>query len=234
MVVNGEEYYRKQWSEGMLAASTVTWNTRDQHFATTTMRLAEHFTIYSSGTEPKFIMWAHNSHVGDSTGRGAKYAQYKWNIGQMVRETFGREQTLIVGFSTYNGTVTAAPKWGAPAHLYELNDGLAGSHEDVLHMATMQQGPGGRDFVLFFRSFDTEEQGFGPMVEAMGEQRMDRCVGVKYNKNPEKEVEGHYRDVIMKDQFDVLVWLDTTSALRPLDITSEWKAGEADPKLYQE
>lgn len=29
------------------------------------------------------VLWAHNSHVGDSKGRGAKYAEIKWNIGQV-------------------------------------------------------------------------------------------------------------------------------------------------------
>lgn len=48
-------------------------------------------------------------------------------VWQMIRETFGKEQTLIVGLSTYRGTVTAAPKWGSPAHLYELNDGIPGT-----------------------------------------------------------------------------------------------------------
>jgi len=231
VVVNGEEYYRKQWSEGMRDAS-VTWNTRDQHFATTCMRVNEHYTLYSTGPEPRFTLWAHNSHVGDSNGRGAKYAELKWNIGQMIRETFGKTQTLLVGLSTYTGTVTAAPKWGDNAHYYELNDGIPGSHEDALHTAAMEM-PGQPNFGLFFRKPDgSEDEKQSALVAVMSEKRMDRCVGVKYNKEPQKEVEGHYRDVVMSAQFDVLLWVDTTKALRPIDMTHEWRAGELNPKLY--
>jgi len=36
------------------------------------------------------------------------------NVGQLVRERFG-EKALLIGFSTYSGTVTAARDWGDPA-----------------------------------------------------------------------------------------------------------------------
>lgn len=45
-------------------------------------------------------------------------------------------------------------------------------------------------------------------------------------------MEGHYRDVVMSQQFDALLWVDRSTALRPLDMTAEWRAGERDPKLH--
>ena len=146
----------------------------------------EHYTLYSTGPEPRGVLWAHNSHVGDTNGRGARYAELKWNIGQMIRETFGKAQVLLVGFSTFGGTVTAAPRWGDPAHFYELNEAIPGSHEELLHLAA-QAMPGQEDYGIFFRNPEGREDPVeAALVACMSEKRMDRAVGVKYNKQPEK------------------------------------------------
>ncbi len=80
---------------------------RAQHMVTTIMRLAETLPLLSpNGEVPKMvrahcrgggggrtdrdvalcvqIVWAHNSHVGDSRGVAA-LSQYEWNVGHMVR-----------------------------------------------------------------------------------------------------------------------------------------------------
>jgi erythromycin esterase-like protein len=36
------------------------------------------------------------------------------NLGQLVRERYGEEACLLVGLSSYQGTVMAGSKWGAP------------------------------------------------------------------------------------------------------------------------
>lgn len=36
----------------------------------------------------------------------------------------------------------------------------------------------------------------------------------------------------MAQQYDALLWIDNTTALRPIDMTAEWKAGEQDPKTH--
>lgn len=86
--------------------SVATWNLRDQHMVTTCLRLVEYQTA-SVGTSPKVILWAHNSHVGDAraTELGARQ---EWNLGQMMRTTFGTNHVYLLGFGTYSGTVTAA------------------------------------------------------------------------------------------------------------------------------
>ena len=73
----------------------------------------------------KVVVWAHNSHVGDSTAttRGGESFERNetWNLGQMVRATFGSDKTWIVGQYTHRGTVTAAPDWGHP-HAQAIED----------------------------------------------------------------------------------------------------------------
>ena len=46
---------------------------------------------------------------------------------------FGRDKVFSVGFDTYEGTVTAATKWGEPHQCFALTPALPKSHADVLH-----------------------------------------------------------------------------------------------------
>ena len=54
------------------------------------------------------------------------------NVGQLIREHFGREAVLI-GFSTYSGSVTAASDWGARAERKNVRPALPGSYEELFH-----------------------------------------------------------------------------------------------------
>ena len=49
---------KKQYLEP--PGSNASWNTRDQHMIMTIMRLTDKLP------DSKFIIWAHNSHIGDS------------------------------------------------------------------------------------------------------------------------------------------------------------------------
>ena len=59
VVIAADEYYRKCVSEP--AGSQASWNARDQHMTTTLLRIQAHLD------NPKVIVWAHNSHLGDAT-----------------------------------------------------------------------------------------------------------------------------------------------------------------------
>lgn len=50
------------------------------------------------------------------------------NVGQLVREKYGGD-AVLVGFTTYHGTVTAASDWDAVAERKRLRPGLPGSYE---------------------------------------------------------------------------------------------------------
>src|SRR6266496_1166099 len=102
LVKDAEEYYR-----GMFQGRVNTWNLRDGHMAETLHALAEH--LKRRFGRAKIVVWAHNSHLGDA--RATDRNRYgEWNLGQLVRERYS--QTVLVGFTTYTGTVTAASDWG--------------------------------------------------------------------------------------------------------------------------
>ena len=54
--------------------------------------------------QPKAIVWAHNSHLGDA--RATEMSERgELNVGQLIRERFENEAVLI-GFTTHEGSVT--------------------------------------------------------------------------------------------------------------------------------
>ena len=83
----------------------------------------------------KIIIWAHNSHIGDATATehgGTDFSNNNsWNLGQMCRAMF--ENTFIIGFGTYNGSVLAAPKWDEKHNIYILNVPIEDSIEEHIY-----------------------------------------------------------------------------------------------------
>jgi erythromycin esterase-like protein len=102
-VKNGEEYYRTLYRGGLSS-----WNLRDRHMADTLDGLARFLAAQEK--PPKIVVWAHNTHLGDA--RVTQMSESgELNIGQLMRQRHDGD-TVLVGFSTYKGTVTAAGAWG--------------------------------------------------------------------------------------------------------------------------
>src|SRR5688572_992298 len=121
---NAEQYYR-----AMYRGRPNTWNLRDTHMVDTLDDLMAH--LETQGEQPKAVVWAHNSHLGDAraTEMGARG---ELNVGQLMRERHEPE-AILVGFSTYTGTVTAASDWGAVAERKWVRPGMEDSYESLFH-----------------------------------------------------------------------------------------------------
>jgi erythromycin esterase-like protein len=61
-------------------------------------------------------------------------------------------------------------------------------------------------------------------AEQLRVPRLERAIGVIYR--PETERQSHYFRARLADQFDAILHFDETRAVKPLEITSEWEAGE--------
>ncbi|HEX6024764.1 MAG TPA: erythromycin esterase family protein [Solirubrobacter sp.] len=200
LVVNAEEYYRAQFRGGVES-----WNLRDRHMAETLEELVAHLERTAGPT--KVVVWAHNSHLGDE--RATELAQAgQLNLGQLVRERH-RGETMLVGFTTYEGTVTAASDWGGPAERKRVRRALPGSWEELFHERGVER----------FWLDPSELRG----------RRLERAIGVVYR--PETERVSHYFHARLADQFDAVIHLDETHAVEPLERNSEWEAGEL-PETY--
>ena len=142
----------------------------------------------------------------------------EWNVGQLVREKYGGE-SVLVGFSTYTGTVTAATDWDAPAERKRVRPALKDSYEAPFHEAGVPR------FLLDLR-------GGGRVAAVLREQRVERAIGVIYR--PETERQSHYFYTRLPAQFDCVPHFDETRAVEPLERTPRWQGGETGeaPETY--
>jgi len=202
LVKNAEAYYRSVFLEEVSS-----WNLRDRHMAETLDALAAH--LGRKGGRAKIAVWEHNSHLGDA--RATEMGQRgELNVGQLTREKYGSE-AVLVGFTTHHGTVTAASDWGEPAERKRVRPALAGSYEALFHAA-------GRDrFLLIVNDSDR-------LAQQLGVARLERAIGVIYR--PETERQSHYFRARLPSQFDAVLHFDETRAVKPLETTEEWEAGE--------
>ena len=206
LVQNAERYYR-----AMFRDRDESWNVRDRHMVYTLDALVTHF----DRTHPRAgaVVWAHNSHLGDARAT-AMAAAGEVNVGHLVRERWGGE-AVLVGFTTYHGTVTAASDWGAPAERLCVRDALPGSYEAVFHEVGLPR------FVLSLRD--------PAVAAALRDPRLERAIGVVYR--PQTERTSHYFRARLPQQFDAVIHIDETRAVTPLERTAGWEAGEA-PETY--
>ncbi|HEV8618302.1 MAG TPA: erythromycin esterase family protein [Candidatus Udaeobacter sp.] len=206
LVKNAEQYYRS-----MFRGRASSWNLRDRHMAETIDALVAHL---NGSRQPKAIIWAHNSHLGDA--RATEMSQHgELNVGQLIRERF-EEEAVLIGFSTHHGTVTAASDWGARAERKNVRPALRGSYEELFHQTGLPR------FWIDLRSV-------GDKVGVLYGPRLERAIGVIYR--PETERLSHYFHARLAKQFDAIIHIDETSAVEPLERTSTWDSGEL-PETY--
>jgi erythromycin esterase-like protein len=208
VVAHAEEYYRSMYLRGVS-----TWNLRDTHMMDTLDALAAH--LQRLGRTGKVIVWAHNSHVGDSAAMAYRADRDEITIGHLCRERHAGS-TVLVGFTTYAGTVTAASDWGEVAERKTVRPALRDSYEALFHSVGIPS---------FLMMLDR----LGEVTAALHEPRLERAIGVVYR--PQTERRSHYFDVRLADQLDAVIHIDQTRALEPLDRTPLWDRGEL-PETY--
>jgi erythromycin esterase-like protein len=197
LVKNAEEYYRT-----MVHGRISSWNLRDRHMAETLEALMSYLETQVS--HPKVVVWAHNSHLGDARATQMGEAG-ELNLGQLVRQRYDRDAVLI-GFTTYQGTVTAASTWGGPAEYKRVRPALPDSYEALFHKLGLPR------FLLVLGN---------DALPDLRQPRLERAIGVIYL--PETERLSHYFEARLADQFDAVLHFDTTRAVEPLERTTEWE-----------
>jgi erythromycin esterase-like protein len=203
VVRNAEEYYRS-----MFRREVSSWNLRDTHMMESLILLADH--LGKKGAPAKIVVWAHNSHLGDA--RATQMGERgEFNLGQLVRQRFKKEAVLI-GFTTYEGTVTAASDWDAPAERKNVRPGHFDSFEALFHEV---------DAPRFYLNLSDSD-----ISSALRDERLERAIGVIYR--PETELASHYFNARLSDQFDAVLHFDHTRAVEPLERTAEWELGEVE------
>jgi erythromycin esterase-like protein len=135
------------------------------------------------------------------------------NLGQLVRERWGSD-CCAIGMTTHEGEVTAAHEWDEPAALRPVRPSLPGSYERLFHDVGLPA------FVV--------PLSLPAMAAALAGPRPERAIGVIYR--PETERASHYFLARLPQQFDLIVHVDRTRALQPLE---RWGRHEIDlPETY--
>lgn len=189
---NAERYYRTMFLSGPSS-----WNLRDSHMAETLLRLQRRASRQGPGA--RVVTWAHNSHVGDSTATECG-RRGQLTLGALVRREQG-DECALVGFTTYDGSVTAAREWDGPAGLHDLRPALDGSVEQLFHSTGLDR------FTLLRHDLDAQ-----PALRTM---LLQRAVGVVYR--PQAQREHHWLGAMLSRQYDAVVHIDFTRGVQPLE-----------------
>jgi erythromycin esterase-like protein len=207
LVKNAEAFYRS-----MFLSEESAWNLRERHMAETLETLLQQ--LDRSGGRSKAVLWAHNSHVGDARGTEMKN-HGELSLGQLVRDRHGAD-AVLVGFTTYRGSVTAARDWEKPAERQWLRPARPGSIEATFHDTDFER------LLLIGRDADK-------LPDGLRRPRLEREIGVIYQADTERG--SHYLSARLREQFDAVLHFDETRAVEPLEPSAEWQAGPT-PETY--
>ena len=107
--------------------ATATWPTRSTRSSTTSAATAR---------RPKVVVWAHNSHLGDARATEMGQRGRARTSASSCASATARD-AVLVGFTTYTGTVTAASDWDGAAERKRVRPALPGSYEALFHDAEL-------------------------------------------------------------------------------------------------
>ncbi|PSK35982.1 hypothetical protein B9Z65_5797 [Elsinoe australis] len=190
VVRDAEEYYR-----AMFYGDEQSWNLRDAHFYDVLEQV-----MRRQGNRGKVVVWAHNSHIGDSRWTDMGERRGEVNLGQLCREEFG-DKVKIVGCGTHKGTVAAAEEWDEDMQIMKVRESREDSYERAMH----DTGIG--SFWLDLRKGRDHES----LRKALMVKRRERFIGAIYR--PHTELRSHYSWCVLPKQMDVYIWFDKTEAV---------------------
>jgi erythromycin esterase-like protein len=202
VAANAEKYY-----SAMVSLRDTSWNIRDKHMVETLNALMKFH-----GENAKVIVWEHNTHIGDARATDM-YLDGLLNVGQLVREQHEADGVVLTGFGSFEGTVIAGRKWGAPMQKMQIPPAKENSVEEILHRDSSEN-----KLLIFDRKPKIKDR----FNSTLGH----RAIGVVYY--PEKE-RGNYVPTKLPLRYDAFLYLDKTQALHPLHIKPD---GHLTPELY--
>jgi erythromycin esterase-like protein len=178
----------------MYRGSNDSWNLRDRHMFETLQHV-----MARRGPAARAVVWAHNSHIGDAAATSMGW-RGQFNIGELCRTAF-RDEAILIGFGTDRGVVAAADDWDEPMQLKTVLPSRPDSYERVFRHTSIA------------RSL-TDLRPQGDVRTTLSQPRLERAIGVIYR--PETELQSHYFEAVLPEQFDAYVWFEETTAVTPL------------------
>jgi erythromycin esterase-like protein len=182
--------------EALRGPPMVSTNLRRRHFGLTLNRLLLHY-----GPGARGIVWAHNTHVGDSRATAGHFIG-ELSLGQLSRQALGDRAVFIVGFGTGVGEVLAAQRWGGRCEIFPTPFPRSDSLEAAMLAAVTQ------DSVWLFSPG-------APATRLLEHWRAHRAIGTTYD--PARERTENYVPSRVAARYDAFVFVPRTRALQALD-----------------
>jgi len=157
----------------------------------------------------KFILWAHNSHIGDICGN--VNPNNKLNIGHLIRHSF--KNSFHIGFLTGSGTVTASIKWGSDNKKFRLKKIKKNSYENLFNNYCIKNNIKSLIYVSKKNKFLCKK--FNCLqLSKLNKTYKVRYIGVIYNKNNEDM--SHYLYTDLDKEYDLVIFIKKTTSLKYL------------------
>lgn len=198
----------------MIRGDVQSWNIRDNHMMETLERL---IAFHDEGNS-KAIVWAHNTHIGDARATDMS-KDNMLNLGQLVRERKSSNNTVLVGFGTYKGSVIAAKRWGEKMEEMKVPPAISESWDNILHNikndSTIANSYTINKLIIFSHDdINNRINDNSNNKNNNGKWRGQRAIGVVYN--PQYEKYGNYVPTNISLRYDAFLFIDETHALNPL------------------
>lgn len=213
-MIGADRYFRSLYSGKPQELHLQSWSHRDRHW----LEMVKNIELYHRWNNPttpfRFILWAHNSHIGDSAG---EIAQQHHNIGEYTRLYFGKEKTFLLGFTTYEGRVRASRAWDSPSRMYQLEKPEKDTYSYIFHQLVPQIG---KQYAILlssslqnkYRKLQKKSNRYPTLqMRHIIDTHHQRSIGVIYQ--PEHERESHYHEGRIQDKYDMLIHIDRTNAI---------------------
>ncbi|MCH9698069.1 MAG: erythromycin esterase family protein [Gammaproteobacteria bacterium] len=189
-----EQYIRLTHAE----QSTLAWNGREKFM----FNIIEQIINRQQTSNPKFIIWTHNTHVGDAKAF-LDDGQLQLSLGQLLREKYSEKAVFLLGSLTYRGTVLSSRAWNESPLCMKLPNAVPPSFAWQFHQANMNQ--------LIMKTHHNP----GQDSNSSNLPGYLRLVGVVYN--PDQEAQSNYFLVNLNQLFDAVMFIDSTRATQALD-----------------
>lgn len=213
-LMGADRYFRNLYQEPKTSLESQSWTYRDRHWLEMIRNVAEYQQATPKEAPFRFVLWAHNSHIGDSSG---EVSQQYYNIGEFVRQHFTRKQTVLIGFTTYGGKVRASGAWDSSSRIYRIAKPAIDTYSHQFHQFTKAYG--NQFAVLLNKKLKSRYltlKKTSPKLPALHhtyivDKHHQRSIGVIYR--PKQERVSHYSQGNIQESFDMIIHLDQTHAL---------------------
>jgi erythromycin esterase-like protein len=179
----------EKYFRSMVEGKVGSWNIRELYMTKTINRL-----LQLHGKESKAIIWVHNGHAGDADYSQMDEGGYT-SIGEELKKQKGSD-VFSVCFGMNKGTVLAGYYWNAPLMEMPVPDAREGSWENIVHKKL-------KGNVIILSREIKDNRVFNTWLPF-------RSIGAAYSNN------AIYGSAILPKRFDAIVYIDSTTAIRPI------------------